>query len=141
MGNTSTAKYLGLAAIFGGGSYFLYWLFTKGKKVPIELGDATALRFKWMNKGMISFAPDFRFDIRRRPDIIPFGIYTWQEGNWIETAEIAPEEVSEDITVFARPIPTDWGKGTDVDVKLVARVSDMLNETTVWQKDSAFTTV
>jgi len=138
MDKTKTAKYLGLAAVVIGGGYLVYGLFVKR---GIDLGDIPAFRFKWINRGPEAFAPDFRFDIRRRKEVVPWiPIYTWQEGIWIETPAVAPEETSEEVAIETIPIPGDWGEGTGVDVKLVARVIGALNETTVWQQDEAFVT-
>lgn len=140
--NADTIKGLALVGLAAAGGYIAYKMLKK-EGVPVEVGveGAFGVQFSWINTGPASISPEFRVDIRRQADLLPFNIYTWQEGEWIPTDRVGPSQQSALIIIPAPAIPTDWIEGlgsdtTQIDVKLMARIPDG-DEKEVWNKDGA----
>lgn len=135
-------KGLALVGLAAAVSYGGYKLFFAGEKLQVGPHEGIGLVFTWRNRGDISFAPEFRLDIRRQTALLPFNVYTWQEGEvWFPSPYLGPGEESDEITAYSKKVPSDWiegwtvpftQSGNDIDLQLVVRVPGMMGEHRAW---------
>jgi hypothetical protein len=93
----------------------------------------------WQNTGATSYAPKMRLDLRRTATI-PYPMPSWQEGEWVQCAAVAPGAQGTCV-LTSIPIPsgtigpgTQWEPGVTIDVKIQV----LGIEGPSWQEDDIF---